>query len=416
MNCWRTVWLGCALFAATTASSAQTFTTLLSFNNANGSYPGAFLVQGTDGNLYGTTVGSDVIFKITTAGTLTTLYTFSGPDGRNPVGLTLGTDENFYGTTNEGGSSAACSNGCGTVFKITPGGVLTTLHSFDNTEGSFPSAVLVQGTDGNFYGTTAYGGTDNSCVEYGMSGCGTIFRITPAGAFTTLHSFHATDGWQPTSGLVEGTDGNFYGTTTLGGIVAGGAYKGGGTIFKISPKGALTTLYDFCSQTGCTDGQFPDASLIQATDGNFYGTAADGGNAYCYYGQQGGTVFRITSAGRMTTLHSFCFTEGRIPAAPLLQATDGNLYGTADAGGNGGDSWCTAGFDVGCGTIFKVAVDTGLTTLVHTFDWTDGSNPVAALIQGTTERSTEQPRKVVREMRPTLSVQYSGSLSARSRL
>ena len=104
---------------------------------------------------------------------------------------------------------------------------------------------------------------------------------------------------------------------------------------------------------------------------------------YCYYGQQGGTVFKMTPQGKVTTLHSFCFTEGRAPESALVQATDGNLYGTANLGGNGGDGWCTAVFDPGCGTIFKVAVDTGLSTLVHTFDWTDGDRPTAALIQGT---------------------------------
>ena len=177
LRCWKTICLICVVCAmATVFSSAQTFTTLLTFNGSNGSSPGSFLVQGTDGNLYGTTVGSGTIFKITPAGTLTTLYTFSGPDGWDPVGLALGTDESFYGTASEGGSYAACPAGCGTVFKITADGVLTTLHSFASTDGSYPVGVVVQGTDGNFYGATEYGGA-NSCEGY-ASGCGTIFKIS----------------------------------------------------------------------------------------------------------------------------------------------------------------------------------------------------------------------------------------------
>jgi uncharacterized repeat protein (TIGR03803 family) len=375
-SCWKTISLVCVLIAVTAMSShGQTFTTLLTFNGPDGSYPGGFLVQGTDGDLYGTTVGSDTIFKITPGGILTTLYTFSGPDGRDPIGLTLGTDENFYGTASEGGSYTACPAGCGTVFKITAAGALTTLHSFDSTDGSFPAGVVVQGTDGNFYGTTEYGGA-NSCIGYG-SGCGTIFKISSTGTFTTLHSFNGTDGSSPVAGLVEGIDGNFYGTTLSGGA------NGFGTVFKITPAGVLTTLHSFCAETGCTDGQSPFAGLIQATDGNFYGTTTSGGNMYCYYGAQGGTIFKVTPGGRLTTLHSFCYSEGRGPESPLTQATDGKLYGTARSGGNGGNGNCTAVFDPGCGTMFKIPMGGVLTNAVHTFDFTDGDLPVAGLVQAT---------------------------------
>jgi uncharacterized repeat protein (TIGR03803 family) len=378
MSYWKIVCVGCALFAATAiGSQAQKFTTLVTFNGSNGSYPGGSLVQGTDGDLYGTTVGSDTVFKMTPDGTLATLYSFSGQaDGRSPVaGLALGTDENFYGTTAEGGSNAACAAGCGTVFNITRDGVLTTLHAFDSTDGSYPVGAVVQGTDGNFYGTTEYGGA-NSCVG-NAPGCGTIFKITSKGTFTTVHSFNGTDGSQPVAGLVEGIDGNFYGTALSGGA------NGFGTVFKVSPKGTLTTLYSFCAQVGCTDGQSPFAGLIQATDGNFYGTTASGGSSYCYYGQQGGTIFKITPGGRLTTLHSFCYSEGRIPEAPLIQATDGKLYGAAKFGGNGGNGNCTAVFDPGCGTMFKIVLGSASTTLVHTFNFTDGDTPSAGLVQAT---------------------------------
>src|SRR5208282_1174964 len=166
------------------------------------------------------------------------------------------------------------------VFKITPGGTLTPLYNFcsqsDCADGEIPYAGLIQGTDGNFYGTTQFGGT---------IGAGTVFKVTPGGTLTTLYNFcsqsGSTDGDEPFAGLVQGTDGNFYGTT-----VSGGA-NGLGTIFKLTPSGALTTLYSFCSQSGCSDGENPYAGLVQASDGNFYGTTQNAG-AIGY-----GTVFSL---------------------------------------------------------------------------------------------------------------------------
>ena len=187
---------------------------------------------------------------------LTTLHLFSWSDGANPeAGLVQGIDGSFYGTTNLGGASDA-----GTVFKITPAGTLTTLHSFSGSDayGKNPFAGLVQGTDGNFYGTTERGGT---------SRYGTVFWITTAGALTTLHSFNYSDGANPHAGLVQGADGSFYGTT-----ITGGAYYRG-TVFKITPAGALTTLHSF----SWSDGADPIAGIVQATDGSFYGTTASGG-------------------------------------------------------------------------------------------------------------------------------------------
>ncbi len=365
--------------ALTPTGSAQTFKTLFSFTTSDaGGYPGSALVQGTDGNLYGTTLSPSIVFKMTPDGILTTLYTFTGEgDGSDPFGLTLGTDGVLYGITQEGGSRTNCGLGCGTVFKITETGLLTTLHSFAASDGTYPAGTLVQGTDGNFYGTTAAGGANSSCNWQGQPGCGTIFKISSSGTFTTLHSFSSADGSLPAGGLIQGSDGNFYGTTSQG-----GAYSGG-TVFKLTAGGTLTTLHNFCAQTGCNDGQAPDAGLMQAADGNFYGATADGGNQYCWYDQQAGTIFKITSKGKLMTLHSFCYSEGRFPEAPLIQATDGNLYGSAELGGNGGNGNCTAVFDPGCGTLFKVALNTALTTPVHTFDYSDGDRPTAALVQAT---------------------------------
>jgi uncharacterized repeat protein (TIGR03803 family) len=221
------------MLATVIASPSATFTTIVNFNGTNGSGPlMTSLVQGKDGNLYGTTTyggpggadGYGTVFIMTPAGVLTTIYSFGNtPDGANPeAGLILGTDGNFYGTTSEGGA-----NGLGTVFKITPAGKLTILHSFNGEDGEIPVAGLVEGTDGTFYGTTESGGPDSSPY-------GTIFKITPKGKLTTLHDFDGTDGWQPEAALVEGTDRKFFGTTATGGT------SGFGTVFKITSAGAFT--------------------------------------------------------------------------------------------------------------------------------------------------------------------------------
>jgi len=367
------------------ASPAQILTTLHSFAGypTEGAQPYAGLVQGSDGNFYGTTnlggtndncnpYGCGTIFKVTPQGTLTTLYSFclqfSCPDGADPqAALVLGTDGNFYGTT------VASSYG-GTVFKVSANGTLTMLYDFCTQhgcpDGAEPYASLVQGADGNFYGTTALGGAN---------GGGTVFRITPAGALTTLYNFcsqpQCTDGTAPHVGLVQATDGNFYGTTHSGG---GTNCSGGGcgTIFKISPQGTLTTLYAFCLQSGCLDGGIPDASLVQATDGNFYGVTFLGGTSPNCSPTGCGTIFKITAAGVLTTLYDFCpesgCADGTNPYAGLLQATDGNLYGTTYSGGSNG----------GVGTIFKITLGGTLTTL-YTFHGNDGANPQAEMVQAT---------------------------------
>ncbi|MGA2076792.1 MAG: choice-of-anchor tandem repeat GloVer-containing protein [Terriglobia bacterium] len=375
---------------------AQTLTTLHSFDLTDGAIPYGGLVQGSDGSFYGTTstgganticesgAGCGTVFKITSTGTLTTLYSFCSQtnctDGNSPIaGLVQGSDGNFYGTTVGGGAYSD-----GTVFKITPSGTLTTLHSFTGSafppvDGAVPEAGLVQGSDGNFYGTARNGGS-------GGDNGGTVFKITPDGTLTTLYSFcsqsNCTDGLYPYAGLVQGTDGNFYGTTNIGG--ANNVPVGNGTVFKITPSGALTTLYSFCSQSGCTDGNGPSAgSLVQATDGNFYGTTG-GGGATDNGGN--GTVFKITPSGTLTTLYSFCSqsncTDGALPTG-LVQATDGNFYGTTYCGGaNAGSLDCSS---PGAGTVFKITPSGALTTL-YSFcsqsGCTDGVTPYAGLVQG----------------------------------
>jgi uncharacterized repeat protein (TIGR03803 family) len=358
---WKTIGAALVLWAFPHAGLAQSFHTVVSFNGPNGQNPIPAVVQGLDGNFYGTTEfgglsGCGTVFEVTAKGTVNTLFTFEGASGTNPFGaLVLGTDGNFYGTT---GSNGAFGNG--TVFKMKPSGALTTLHNFGTTDGSFPTGALVQGTDGSFYGTTDSGGAN---------GVGTVFKITSAGMLTTLHSFDVTDGANPFAGLIQATDGNFYGTTYNGGA------NGVGTVFKITPAGVLTTLHSF----NTTDGSFPDGALVQGADGAYYGTTSLGGANSCLIGGTDygcGTVFKITAAGTLTTLHSFDGTDGQSPGGALAQATDGNFYGTTAYGG--GSSACT----YGCGTIFEITSAGTLTTL-HSFDFTDGAYPSAAPLQAT---------------------------------
>ena len=239
------------------------------------------------------------------------------------------------------------------IFKITPGGTFTTLHGGGTFE-----AGLTLGTDGNFYGTSVAGGP---------SAHGYVFRITPSGTLTTLYNFGPLpDGYLPGT-LVQASDGNFYGTTLEGGA------NSGGMLFRITKSGTLTTIYNFCSQSGCVDGTAP-LGLIQGSDGNLYGVTGGGGSAGGY-----GTIFKITTTGTLTTLHSFDLTDGSGPTG-LVQASDGNFYGTTNSGGFS-NSNCSSGNNPGtCGTVFKIT-PTGAFTTLHLFSYTDGGGPGAPPIQ-----------------------------------
>jgi uncharacterized repeat protein (TIGR03803 family) len=402
----------CAVFVLSIVSVvsayAQQFTTVASFDGGNGHGPRATLVQGTDGNLYGVTAaggapcmaqgtfGCGTVFKITTGGSITTLYSFctsSGcPDGWEPLpGLVLAANGKFYGVTYIGGSeTGGCEphGGCGTIFEITSGGALTTVHRFASIDGLAPQARLVQARNGNFYAPTFFGG---------INGLGTIFQLTQRGALTSLYSFcsqtNCTDGALPNGALAEAADHSFYGVTVIDGVntskCPGNIPAPCGTIFRIQPGGTTRTLYSFCSQPNCVDGTQPNGSLVLLSDGDFYGSTFSGGNRRgtcedCYFG----TIFKITPAGTLTTLYRFCARDGcpdgQNPTAGLVLATDGNLYGVTVNGGSGSN--CSASiFPNGCGTIFKIT-PTGKLTTLYSFcrqaNCADGLNP-GGLFQAT---------------------------------
>ncbi len=386
------------LLALTPAATGQVYEKTFDFTEARaadiantGAVPLAGLVQGSNGNFYGTTrsggpSGFGTVFKMTPAGVLTTLVRFTGIGGANKgaypyAGLLHGSDGSFYGTTEQGGAQGGAGDeaGYGTVFKVTPAGVLTTLVEFTGiggaNNGSRPIAGLVHGMggDGNFYGTASKGGANNF---------GTVFKVTPHGALTTLVEFSnngtSNKGRRP-GGLVQGADGHFYGTTSQGGTFGqnpGNLEYGYGTVFKMTSVGTLTTLVEFRGDATSNKGRDPEAALVQGDDGNFYGTTYIGGV------NDTGTVFKMTPAGLLTTLVEFASigasNQGRSPSAGLVQGSDRNFYGTTEYGGPNG-----------LGTIFKMTTDgtpsgTTLQTLVS-FTGNEASDkgayPRAGLIQ-----------------------------------
>jgi uncharacterized repeat protein (TIGR03803 family) len=327
--------------ASLPSAQAQTYTALHFFNQTDGSastYP-ALLAQGRDGNLYGTTSGGGTtpygtVFKMTPSGSITTLHTFNSTDGATPVsGLTLGTDGNFYGTTETGGTS-----NFGTIFKITPSGTLTTLYNFTgSTDGSYPVTPPVQGKSGAFYGTTYFGGT---------------YSITSTGSFKALPGLVGGRSYGP---LLLASDGNFYGTTA-----------DVNTVFRLTPTGAVTPIYAFDG----THGLNPYGGLVQGSDGLLYGTTTGGGTG------GGGVVFKLSLAGAITVLHNFdssSTTDGWEPTAGLVAASDGYFYGATAQGPANTNNY---------GGLFKIS-KSGAYSLLYLFDGTNGANPYATQLQHT---------------------------------
>jgi uncharacterized repeat protein (TIGR03803 family) len=324
LNCTLTGGVGATVTSNVTnisiSCSPGTVSILYSFyGGMDGGAPYGSLIQASNANLYGMTAGGGAyaggtVFEFTPGGTESILYSFAGlTDGQGPDGsLVQGNDGSFYGMTETGGAGDG-----GTAFKITPAGAETVLHSFGSTitDGRNPYGNLIQASDGNFYGLTNGGGA---------SGDGTVFELTAAGTETVLHSFAggSNDGLGPYGSLIQATDGNLYGLTAAGGA------NNDGTVFKITLEGTEAALYSFAGGTG--DGAHPYGSLIQASDGNFYGMTSSGGA----YGL--GTVFKMTPAGIETILHSFAGTaadDGATPEGSLIQANDGNFYGMTEKGG-----------------------------------------------------------------------------------
>lgn len=426
-------------FLTGSALTAQTFTVLKTFSGADGHNPNA-VIQGINGNIFGTTLsggtgyningGYGTIFEITPSGNPVGMYRFCSvskcADGFYPLaGLALGADGNLYGTTQSGGTSTNCTNreGCGTLFQVTLSSKLTTLYNFCALtacgDGQIPQETLVQGPNGSLFGTTWEGGSHNSS-RCGAVGCGTVFEITPSGSLTTLHQFCQTDcsdgadpqsplvvgldgnlyggsnasvnpmlgtlfvmtptggfdilhqfigasGGDETVGMVAGNDGNIYGTNSSGGSYSKCSSSPCGTFFQLTPGGQYTTLYTFCSLANCVDGGGPwIGGIIQASDGNFYGTTVQGGTqTYSGLCNKCGVLYQITPAGKLTVLHNFCSqadcADGNGGGA-LMQGTDGKLYGTTPSGGLVGG--CGGN---GCGTIFSF--DMGLSPFVKPNPW-----------------------------------------------
>ena len=326
------------IFIAAQPANAQTFSVLYAFQRGtDGETPTGDLITDESGNLYGTTedggLGYGTVFRLDPNGKETVLHSFTSSDGAYPfAGLVRDAAGNLYGTTFQGGTGYG-----GTVFKLDPNGIVTVLHNFAGSDGYHPYGVLIRDGAGNLYGTTGYGGSN---------GYGIVFKLNEAGKETTLYNFTGgADGGNPIAELVRDHEGNFFGTTSVGG---GGACSGGcGTVFELSKTGKETTVYRFL---GSPDGAFPFAGVVRGPSGDFYGTTFDGGNPGCTANGPGcGTVFRVNLSGRENVLYRFKETEGDgLPDGGLVRDSAGRLYGTT------------------LGTVFKLDKQ-GKQTVLHRF-------------------------------------------------
>src|SRR6266404_1284835 len=340
------------VIAVTSNLHAQVYTDMHDFRcqvDGCGVVYAGIVAQGRDGNLYGTketgTGGGGTVYTIAPSGAFNVIFNFNsaGTDGHDPTtGLTLGADGNFYG-----GTATAGANGTGTLFRVTPAGVLTTLHDFTATELGFPYGPPVMGKNGTFYGVTHYGkawsltqsgnfkllpnptpgdsrapltpasdGNFYGTTINGGTGNGTVFQMSLAGKITIIYNFDNTHGAKPIGPVIQGSDGFLYGTASTGGSIPNAF----GVVFKLSTKGVITVLHEFDS-TSTTDGFQPLAGLVEASDGNFYGTAFSGP------GSGHGVLFKITKTGAYTVLHTFTTATGCSPSTTAIQNTNGIIYG-----------------------------------------------------------------------------------------
>jgi uncharacterized repeat protein (TIGR03803 family) len=391
------------ILVAQSAFGEAVLTKILHFNGTNGAQPQAGLTLCRDGNFVGTAEIGGVTFlqeedfgtafKVSPAGKIVWSFSFQYRNGGAPQSQLLrSSDGSIYGTTFRGGlhTNEYGYRDLGTVFRMSSGGRMLWSFSFRGTNGANPKGALMEGRDGNIYGTTSTGG------KYG---CGTVFRISRWGRHTLLYSFTGgPDGAIPVTGVVRGKDGMFYGTTLHGGLISTASqewpsYSGYGTVFKMDSKGSLITLYSFGAMTNSfgrnLDGAFVLGELTLGKDGCFYGTTRRGGP------EDFGTVFRISDEGVLTTLHSFTnIDEGTDPSCRLLLSRDGYFYGTTLMGGTKRSN----GF--GYGTVFRIGID-GSFKSIASFDGMDGAFPLAGLTQrtstsyyGTTAGGADSPGTV----------------------
>jgi len=365
--------------AAARVAQAQTYTVLYTFpdNGLHGAFPDSLLLRSADGNLYGeTNLGGNcsindtcgTLFRVSPDGKETVLHTFTPPkDGMEPLGNLVRYKGSLYGVTEFGGQfSKLCGFGCGTVFKVSRHGRFTVLHRFTGgKDGTFPGG-LTRDASGHLYGT-ADGGIN--CPN--NPGCGVVFKLHKKGKFTVLHRFAGgADGEGPNDPLVRDAAGNLYGTTYFGGQGSTGiCFDGCGTVFKIDKAGRKTTLYEF---TGMEDGANPDGGLVRDSAGNLYGTTYYGGSTACLGGC--GVVFRLDPSGKETVLFTFTGgSDGGSPLGSLVRDAAGNLYGTA-----GGGNVCDRYGDT-CGVVFKLDRN-GQETVLYAFNGNaDGAGAVRGL-------------------------------------
>jgi uncharacterized repeat protein (TIGR03803 family) len=338
---------GCGSVFVVTPSGKEKVLHAFQGGSSDGSAPLGGLIADAGGNLYGTTGAGGsfeygTVFEMTPKGKETILYAFQGgdSDGMEPWGnLVMDSSGNLYGATYSGGGDGCFSmHGCGTAFRLAPGGAETVMHIFqgNSSDGGNPEGGLIIDPAGNLYGTTFMGGASN---------LGTVFEISPSGAETILHSFAGgSDGANPVAGLVMDVAGDLYGTTAEGGATDDG------TVFEITPQGVETVLHTFQG----SDGRVPDG-LIMDKAGNLYGTAASGGMGACQDSNFCGVVFELTPGGTETILHSSDRRPlGLFPRGNLLMNEKGDLFGTTFVGGTrcAGQVYPSKG----CGTVFKLTV------------------------------------------------------------
>jgi uncharacterized repeat protein (TIGR03803 family) len=390
----------CALVLGVPASASVGL--LHSFAGPEGETPAAALVQGSDGFLYGVAAhggdfavlppdGGGTIFRTTLSGNLTTLHVFTGFDGAVPTGIVQGRDGAFYGTTTYGGGPGISSldPGAGTIFRIDAAGKLSVLFVFPGWERGYRPGPLMQGSDGALYGTAVGGSSlyarfpgivyrfDPATGDYrilhtfvisdgrdptgklfqtadgffygttnegGAWNSGVVYRVDATGSFKIVHTFDTNEGSEPKAGVFQASDGLFYGTLEFGGY--------GGRIFRMDAAGNLTVLFSFGPYSA--DGWRPVTNPIEASDGFFYGTTPRGGGSATVASD--GVVYRLSRSGSLSVMHSFSGPDGIAPSAPLLQASDGLLYGSAIVGGA-----------YGLGTLFRL--DPGQPSLLPTPQW-----------------------------------------------